>query len=120
MHKGALVKGTRLYKPAGSPLIQGRSRRERSYGFNFTAALLVGTAVSVAAWYLVLVGRGFTAGRALALAAVPSLIGAVAGAPLGVSLATLFGWHPRWIAGALLGGALALGATWGYLTYVVA
>jgi len=108
------VKGTRLWKPAGSPLIQGRSRRERPFAFDWLVGALLGFLVGFAGVVGVMVYTGTDLETSLVTVWLPALLSAVAVAALGVSAGRRFGWHPRWIAAALmatlvvLAGCLAL------------
>lgn len=94
------MKGTKLWYAPGSPLIQGRSRRERSFSADAVSGAVVGTAIALlgvgAALYTDLVMR---VPAVVALSAIGSgTVGSVAG----VALARAFGWHPRWVAGTML------------------
>lgn len=106
------MKGTKLWHQAGSPLIQGRSQRERPFVTDLAIALVIAFAAALGGWMLVLTGRGVLVLDALSFAALPAAAGALLGASTGVWLASGFGWHPRWIAGVALGAVLAAGAVW--------
>ena len=109
------MKGTRLYKPAGSPLIQGRSRRERSMAADVVSSTLVTFGVGYVATYLLWGGSGVPAiSWSLSVLAVFGGAGLVGGV-LGVSIARHFGWHPRWVAGALISPVAGLAALWGFV-----
>jgi len=106
------VKGTRLWSQPRSPLIQGRSRRERPFWADWLASFAIGATAGalVAGTLLAPVGAGFVAG-AEALA-VPTVLASAGGAALGVTVASGFGWHPRWAAGSTLAAVAAVVAAW--------
>jgi hypothetical protein len=102
------VKGTRLYNAPRSPLIQGRSRRERPFSSDWIAAGVVGFGVAVVVAGLFFADKGASATTLAAQVMVPALLGALLGGALGVGAARAFGWHPRWISGAVFAGAMGL------------
>lgn len=115
------MKGTRLWQNTGSPLISGRSRRERPFLQQALAAWLLAVSVMVAFMILLAEGLGMPAMQipdggisgtvtsvagGFAYAAVPTLIGSL----FGVWLARNMGWRRPWIAGA--GSAVLAGFVW--------
>ena len=106
------MKGTRLWNQPRSPLIQGRSRRERPFWADWLAAVVVGIAVGAFVAGTLLAPAGVTFVAALASAAVWVVLGAAVGAAGGVWVAIGFGWHPRWVSGAIVSGILAVAAAW--------
>lgn len=113
------MKGTKLWVEAGSPLIQGRSRRERPFWRDWllacAGAILMGGGAALAV--LVYKDAGVeTALRAVALPVVPC---AAMGGALGVWGSGLFGSSRRWLAGAITGAVLAFGGTVVFVMYLV-
>ncbi len=106
--EGTLVKGTRLYSATRSPLIHGRSRRERPFSSDWIAGAGLGFLACVVAAGLFFGDKGASAMTLVAQIAFPALLGAVLGGALGVWIAQAFGWHPRWISGAVGAGVLGL------------
>ena len=106
------MKGTRLWNQPRSPLIQGRSRRERPFWTDWLAAVSVGVVVGVLVAGTVLAPAGVTLLNAVTAAAASIVLGAALGAAGGVWVASGFGWHPRWVSGAIASGILAVVATW--------
>jgi len=106
------VKGTKLWNQPRSPLIQGRSRRERPFWTDWLSGAVVAVVVGAVLALAVLAPKDagvVTLTRAFLL---PVLAGAGLGSALGVWLAAAFGWHPRWVAGAIFGSTSVLLATW--------
>ncbi len=118
--KGMSLKGTRLWKPAGSPLIQGRSRRERPFVFDWISGSVVGFLVGCAIVIAVSAARGTDVVTALQSTWPPAVPAAAGGSAMGVSLGRHFGWHPRWIAGATVGALTVVVATVAYAWFTVA
>lgn len=110
------MKGTRLYQRAHSPLIEGRSRRERPFARDWGIAALVAVSVGLATVVLWQFGELPVIDVVLA-AVVPMLPGAAIGAALGVWLARGMGWSPIWVTGAVVG--VVLEATVWFLWYQV-
>lgn len=115
------MKGTRLWQDTGSPLISGRSRRERPFWHQSLLAWVIG--VAAVALFVLALGAGRDLPRtdipgmgvrglgavlvgSTAYAAVPSLIGGV----FGVWLARKMGWRRPWVAGAAV--AVLAGLLW--------
>lgn len=107
------MKGTRLWQDTGSPLISGRSRRERPFwhqvlvGWIAAVVAVAGIAVAVeevGGSRLIAVSGGLPVTLqlligAFAYASVPGAIGSVCG----VWLARNMGWHRPWLFGAAIG-----------------
>jgi tetrahydromethanopterin S-methyltransferase subunit C len=99
------VKGTKLWQAAGSPIIQGQSRRQRPSWQQWLPAWAVVSACAVGLLY---------AYPALAGGApwpLPSaIVGGLLGAVIGVEVARSMGWRFPLLWGAILGlvGAAAL------------
>lgn len=109
------MKGTRLYKPAGSPLIQGHSRRERPALADVTTAALVTVVLGYVFAYVVW-GDSDALSLSWSFPVAAWLLGTgVASGFLGVWVAKHFGWHPRWIAGASLGTIAGSVCLWVFL-----
>ncbi len=106
------MKGTKLWNQPRSPLIQGRSRRERPFWADWLAAVSVGVVVGVVVGGTLLAPDGVTFLTAAISAAAGAVLGAAVGAAAGVWLASGFGWHPRWLSGAIASGVLAVVVTW--------
>lgn len=117
----ACVKGTRLWQEARSPLISGRSKRERPFWREvlggWTIAVLL---VALFAYVTTLSGspgnvsvNGVEVPRALlalvggsAFAVFPALVGSIAGA----WLAKMMGWKRPWVSAAATG--VLFGVLW--------
>lgn len=110
--RGVLMKGTRLYKPAGSPLIQGRSRRERPFAADvFSAVLFVvaaGTGIAYLVWGAALMRPVVWFSTVIGWLLICGAVGGCAG----VWIAKHFGWHPRWVAGVVGGLPVGLIVLW--------
>ncbi len=99
------MKGTKLWQDTGSPLIAGRSRRQKSPWREWSLATLCALGVSVAACYAL----GWVPLEVESAAALAWLVpGAAAGAWLGVWLARNMGWRRIWLVGAAFGTPLAV------------
>jgi hypothetical protein len=106
------VKGTRLWNQPRSPLIQGRSRRERPFWADWLAAVSIGVVVGAVVAGTLLAPAGVAFLTAVTSAAARIVPGAAVGAAGGVWVASGFGWHPRWVSGAIASAIVAVGATW--------
>lgn len=104
------MKGTKLWNAPRSPLIQGRSRRENPFSSDWLVGASAAFIVSALAAGLFLTDKGASWSTVSNQVVVPALVGAAAGGALGVRLSTGFGWHPRWLGGALLGSMLGVAA----------
>lgn len=113
------MKGTRLWQKSGSPLISGRSRRERPFWQQVLLAWVCAVAVTVVLAVVLVEMFDLSAPGApvdglptaasalvgsLAYAAVPSLVGSL----FGVWLARNMGWRRPWVAGASVAVLAAL------------
>lgn len=105
------MKGTRLWKPAGSPLIQGRSRRERSFLLDAAIGFVLAVIVAVGVQALASLGDTDSLQTLLGWALVPVAAGSAVGSLVGVLVASGFGWYPRWVSGAIIGALAAFGAS---------
>jgi hypothetical protein len=92
-------------------LIQGRSRRERSFLWDALVGFVLGSAVVIALKALTPLSGDSGLEAVMGWALAPVLVGSAAGAPVGVFVASGFGWHPRWVCATATGAALSLGAT---------
>ena len=99
------MKGTKLWQAAGSPIIQGRSRRQRPAWQQWAPAWIV-SAVAVAG--LLFAAPAFSGGSPYAAAS--DIIGALVGAVIGVEVTRAMGWRFPLVWGAIIGiaGAVAL------------
>lgn len=99
------MKGTKLWQAAGSPIIQGRSRRQRPSWQEWLPAWII--SISLLVWY-VLSHSALSAASWWAMAG--GVVGAFLGAVVGVFVARAMGWRFPWIWGAIIGvaGAAAL------------
>jgi hypothetical protein len=104
------VKGTKLWNAPRSPLIQGRSRRENPFSRDWLVGGSAAFIISAVAAGMFLADKGASWSTLTTQVVVPALAGAALGGALGVRLATGFGWHPRWVGGALLGAILGVAA----------
>lgn len=97
------MKGTRLYQRAHSPLIEGRSRRERPLSYEWASGLALALGVTVALYALTQSAPLSLMGDAAFWKATiaPVLVGAALGAWLGALLARQMGWRPPWTTGAI-------------------
>lgn len=106
------MRGTRLWQRASSPLIEGRSRRERAFSADwFVGAALGWLGVLALALLLSAVRGASTAGVYVGVAVelgLPLALGAAAGSLGGVWLARQMGWRPSWLSGLIGAGVLAL------------
>ncbi len=101
---------TKLFQRAGSPLIQGRSRYERSFWADWSVACLVGAA-GVYAFLAVLTLLDPTRPHVTSFGALlrwlllpaTGLAAMLPASAVGVWLARLLGWRGAWVAGALVG-----------------
>jgi len=112
-------RSTKLFQEAGSPLIQGHSKMERSllgeWAIGFALSLLVGL-VGLWAWTQVASGGLEVPAAADVFALVRATLvlfgpGALVGSVMGAGVGRGFGWRRYWRAGAvggLLGGAIAV------------
>ncbi len=110
---------TKLFQQAGSPLIQGRSRYERSFWRDWALAAVVALVVvvgfQVAVSLLYGPGDEFASASAIGEWLVGPAIGVAVMLPasaFAVWLGRWLGWRAAWLGGALLGaaaGILALG-----------
>lgn len=119
------MKGTKLFQRAGSPLIQGRSRRERP----FWTEWLGGTMVALGVWALAslvwgLLDTGTFSGAlsgALDVAeesVLGALVAGAVGSAIGVFAGRAWGLVKPWVAGAIVGGILGFGAS-AYLAWAI-
>jgi len=106
------VKGTRLWSQPRSPLIQGRSRRERPFWADWGAAAVLGALAGAVAGATLLAPDGADWVAALQAAAIPLVLGAAVGGAIGVQLAAAFGWYPRWIGAAAIAAVASVAAVW--------
>jgi hypothetical protein len=105
------VKGTKLWQAAGSPIIQGQSRRQRPSWQQWLPAWAV---VSACALGLLYAFPTLAGGSKWALPS--ALVGALLGALIGVEVSRAMGWRFPLLWGTILGvlGAavlMALGVT---------
>jgi hypothetical protein len=77
--------------------------------------LLGGSAVIVA----VMVFNGTDLSTSLRAVWLPAIPAAMFGSAAGVSIGRHFGWHPRWVSGAVFAAILAIAATIGFVMFVV-
>ena len=106
--EGARVKGTKLWYAAGSPLIQGRSRRERPISTDLFIAWALASMIAGALGVIAAVYKGSALSSVLLAAGLPLVIASGGGAIVGVGLARGYGWHPRWAAGVGFGVLLGI------------
>jgi hypothetical protein len=105
------VKGTKLWQAAGSPIIQGQSRRQRPSWQQWLPAWAVVSAVALGVLY------AFPALAGGSKWAQPSaIVGGLLGSVIGVEVSRAMGWRFPFLWGTILGllGAavlLALGVT---------
>ena len=99
------MKGTKLWQAAGSPIIQGRSRRQRPFWQQWLPAWIA--AVAAVVWW-VFFGPSASGGSAPVVAGV--VVGAFLGAAAGVAIARVMGWRFPSVWGVIVGtgGAAAL------------
>jgi len=91
------LKGTKLWQSPGSPIIQGRSRRQRPAWQQWLPAVLVAALVAVALLYASSWPGGTPLHYAVAIA------GVVLGAFLGVRLTRAMGWRFALLWGSVAG-----------------
>ena len=106
---------TKLFQRAGSPLIQGRSRNERSFWFEWALACLasaVGLYTFLGVTTLLDPTRPYLASAealmlwlALPAAGLGAMLPAAA---LGSWLGRLMGWRGAWVFGALVGAVVGI------------
>jgi len=106
------VKGTKLWNQPRSPLIQGRSRRERPFWTDWLSGAVVAIVIGAVVAVAVLVPRSVGVTEWARILVLPVAAGAGIGSATGVWLAAAFGWHPRWVAGGIFGSTAAILATW--------
>jgi hypothetical protein len=106
------VKGTKLWNQPRSPLIQGRSRRERPFWTDWIAGGVCGLGIGLLLAITLLVPKDASLVEVTRAVAIPVLAGTAAGSAMGVWVAGAFGWHPKWVTGGVCGTAVALVATW--------
>ena len=104
------MKGTKLWQAAGSPIIQGRSRRQRPAWQQWAPAWIVSAALVGALLYA---APAFAGGSPYAAASC--VIGALVGSVVGVEITRAMGWRFPLLWGAIIGIAgavmfVALGA----------
>jgi hypothetical protein len=107
------VKGTRLWQAPGSPIIQGRSRNERSFWEAWAmgaASAEVLVIVLLTAWALRTPGMAFfgAVGAVFVTVLLPSLAGCMLGSAAGTAFARVVGWRRAWVAGLVLGVVLGI------------
>ena len=102
------MKGTKLWNAPRSPLIQGRSRRENPFSRDWLVGGSAAFIISALVAGLFLSDKGASWSTLSTQVVLPALLGSAVGGALGVRLATGFGWHPRWLGGALLGSMLGV------------
>ncbi|TDB39791.1 MAG: hypothetical protein D9V44_02250 [Actinobacteria bacterium] len=109
-----MVKRTRLYQRARSPLIQGHSKRERPLWQPLAASVSVALVAPLFLWWLITMIAGAQPAEALALLGsdivallLPMMPGAILGAVAGVLGARSWGSRRPWLPGAILGAVLA-------------
>jgi len=111
------VKGTKLWNQPRSPLIQGRSRRERPFWSDWLAGAACAVAAGALVSIVVLLPKGSGLAESTRSVLLPLLAGACAGSVGGVWLAAAFGWHPRWVAGSVFGSFAAVIVTWAAIAF---
>ncbi len=99
------MKGTKLWQSAGSPIIQGRSRRQRPSWQQWLPASLVVAALVIGFLFAVP-----SAGSGSPWAVPSGVVGGLLGAVIGVEMARAMGWRFPVLWGIILGvvGAAAL------------
>jgi len=112
-------RSTKLFQEAGSPLIQGHSKMERSlageWAIGFALSLLGGL-VGLWAWTQIALGGLEVPATGDVVALVRGTLvlfgpGALAGSVIGAGVGRGFGWRRYWRAGAVggvLGGAITV------------
>lgn len=106
------MRGTRLWTEAGSPLIRGRSRRERSFLRDWLLASTLAVVLSAALVQFALrSGQGLATGNAILSVVVG---GVVLSAPF-VWLLRRMGWLRAWLTGGVTAGVLLVGAYFAYV-----
>lgn len=105
---------TRLYQRAQSPLIQGRSKRERPLWQTISGSFLVSLVAPLFIWWLITMLAGAQPAEAIALlgADIGSVLartapGAFVGTLAGVFGARAWGSPRPWLPGAIAGTVLA-------------
>ncbi|TLM92025.1 MAG: hypothetical protein FDZ75_06010 [Actinobacteria bacterium] len=108
------MKGTKLWQQAHSPLIQGRSRRERPFFTEWLLACVLSLLIGGLAVYLLRGQPGVPSesSQLLQVWVIPGLAGAAIGAGFGVWLAEQMGWRPRWVTGLVAAVVLMPAAVW--------
>jgi hypothetical protein len=92
------VKGTKLWQAAGSPIIQGRSRRQRPSWQQWLPAWIIASAVTVG--FLLLVPA---ASQGSTWSTAGCILGALVGAFAGVEITRAMGWRFPLFWGAVVG-----------------
>jgi predicted MFS family arabinose efflux permease len=92
------VKGTKLWQAAGSPIIQGRSRRQRPSWQQWLPAWVAALAFVAGLVYL---APATSSGSPWAVAS--GVLGALLGAVVGVEVTRAMGWRFPFLWGAVLG-----------------
>ncbi len=113
------MRGTKLWQDAGSPLIRGRSRAERSFSRDWMTATAVGFLAGCAVAAAFLVYKGAPWETALRTVWLPALPASFIGAAIGVPIARQFGWRRRWVTGAVVAVVLAVAATLAFTVYLL-
>jgi len=101
--KGERVKGTKLWQAAGSPIIQGRSRRQRPAWQQWVPAWALAAALVGAILYI---APGVAGGSRWA--PLGDVVGALVGAVIGVEVTRAMGWRFPLIWGAIVGIAASV------------
>ncbi|PKQ20609.1 MAG: hypothetical protein CVT66_04055 [Actinobacteria bacterium HGW-Actinobacteria-6] len=104
---------TKLYQRAQSPLIQGRSKRERPFWQPLLLAFAAAMFLPLFVWWLITMIAGAQPGEAIALLGAdfvtilaPMLPGALVGSYVGVWGARQWASRRAWLVGALMGAVL--------------
>lgn len=113
------MKGTRLWNAPRSPLIEGRSRRQTTFTIDWVRGSVVGFVLGAALASLFFADKGASLKTMTSLVLIPSSVGAIAGAGLGVRVASGFGWHPRWVSGGVTGALVSLAAVAAMFFYTI-
>lgn len=111
------MKGTKLWQAPRSPLISGRSRRERSFSRDWTVGSVLAGFIAAGIGVAVLLPKGVnTIDDGLILLGVV-IVAAAAGCAPAVWIARQVGWRPPWVAGSIGGALFATGALGGYIVW---